>query len=78
MYSGVFWKSQILSNKIVVWFGDLSYEFYIIHMVILLAMEPFFANPLLFIVLSFFMSIMATVMLRKICKPLCDSIRNLV
>lgn len=73
-----FGNLRFLSNKIVVWFGDLSYEFYIIHMVILLAMEPFFANPLLFIVSSFFMSIMATVMLRKICKPLCDSIRNLV
>lgn len=69
---------KILSNKILVWFGDLSYEFYIIHMVVLLAMEPFFTNPLLFIVSSFFMSVIVTVMLREICKPICDRIRNLV
>lgn len=69
---------KILSNKIVVWFGDLSYEFYIIHMVVLLAMEPFFTNSLFFIVSSFLMSVIATVMLRKICKPICDRIRNTV
>lgn len=69
---------KILSNKNVVWFGDLSYEFYIIHMVVLLAMEPFFTNSLFFIVSSFLMSVIATVMLRKICKPICERIRNTV
>lgn len=48
-----FGNFKILSNKVLVWFGDLSYEFYIIHMVVLLAMEPFFTNPLFFIVSSF-------------------------
>lgn len=69
---------RFLSNKIVVWFGNLSYEFYIIHIVVLLTMEPFFTNPLFFIVSSFFMSVLSTVILRQICKPICDRIRNLV
>lgn len=57
---------SLLSNKYIVGLGNISYEFYISHMVILLALEPFFANPYIFTTIAFILSVLVSVALKKI------------
>ena len=59
-------ESKALANKIMVFIGEISYEFYIVHMVVLLALEPFFVNPYPFIIVSLFLSVCVSVLLRRI------------
>lgn len=59
-------ESKALANKIMVFIGEISYEFYIVHMVVLLALEPFFVNPYPFIIVSLFLSLFLSVLLRRI------------
>lgn len=58
--------ASFLSNKIFVWLGGISYEFYICHAVILSALLPFVYNVTWFIILSFFVSILFAYGLNRI------------
>ena len=46
-----------LGHKALVWVGNISYEFYILHFLVLAILQPFVASPFLFIILSFLLSL---------------------
>lgn len=60
-------NTSLTANKALVWFGDLSYEFYLIHFIVLLALRPFYYGPISFIVVTFMLSVGLSVLIKKGC-----------
>lgn len=57
---------DFLKNKILVWFGNYSYEFYLIHMIVMLGFRGLGLNHLYFILSVFLLSLFASVILHKL------------
>lgn len=56
----------ILSSKPLVYMGKISYEFYIIHFMLLIGLIPFISNFLLYLVLCLVGSLLMAILLRKV------------
>lgn len=56
----------ILSSKPLVYMGRISYEFYIIHFMLLIGLIPFISNFGLYIVLCLVGSLLMAILLRKV------------
>lgn len=54
---------KALSNKVLVWFGNISYEFYLIHFVVLLMFRSLYYNFASYILVSLIVSIILSKML---------------
>lgn len=48
---------KILSNRLLVWFGNISYEFYLVHFVVLLALRSYYYNSVSYILVCLAISI---------------------
>lgn len=64
---------SFFSNRIMVWLGNISYEFYICHFVLMMALRPFVFNAFVFYFLCMSVSIMVSVTIRH-CRL--DSLSN--
>lgn len=60
-------KSSIsaLSSKLLQYLGKISYEFYIVHFIVLLGLAPFINNTILFICLSLCLSLLASIVVQN-------------
>ena len=56
----------ILSSKPLVYMGKISYEFYIIHFMLLIGLIPFISNYWLYIALCLVGSLLMAILLRKV------------
>lgn len=77
LYSIVHSDVKFLKNKYLVWFGNYSYEFYLIHMVVMLALMGCGLNHGVFVMLVFVISLLSSVFLHKISAAISEKIRPL-
>lgn len=58
-------KMTIMTNKFFAWFGDISYEFYLIHFIILLAIRPLIYDSITYIISTYILSVFASISIKK-------------
>lgn len=67
-------NTKWLQNKYLVWFGNYSYEFYLIHMVVMLGLRGLGINHFSFILLVFVITLLSSVLLQRLCKNISNAI----
>ena len=67
----------VLSSKILQNLGKISYEFYIVHFIVLLALAPFVSSTFAFICISFVISLLVSAYVQKANSWLSSKILNL-
>ena len=61
---GVF--GRILSSRLAVWLGEISFAFYLIHQVVIVSLDPYLASNLQFVVICFVVSLLASALLYRL------------
>ncbi len=59
-------KSKLLSNRFVVWLGNISYEFYLVHFVVLLSLRPYYHCGICYIIISLFITLFISYIIQKL------------
>ncbi len=67
---------KLLTNKIIVWFGNISYELYLVHFVVLLALRPWYHNGLSYIMLSLSITLIVSFCINKLCSTIIKTIES--
>lgn len=57
-----------LCNKVLLWLGNISLQFYLCHFGVLLIFRSFYYNLLSYVLISFIMSLLLSVLVKKICE----------
>lgn len=60
-------NKTVLANKLLVSFGNISYEFYLIHFIVLLLMKVFYYDIYSYIIISFLLSLLLAKAMNYIC-----------
>ena len=50
-------NKNLISSNLLVKLGNISYEFYLIHFIVLLSLKPYFTNPYSYILICFIVSL---------------------
>ena len=58
---------RCLSNQVLVFFGNISYEFYLVHFLVILMIRRLFLNPIAFVVVAFSISVIIAYILNRLC-----------
>lgn len=67
-------NTKWLQNKYLVWFGNYSYEFYLLHMVVMLGLRGLGISHIPFIVLVFGITLLCSVVLQNLCIKISSSV----
>ena len=60
------YNCKYLTNNVLVWLGNISYEFYLCHFSVLLLLRSFYNNMFSYVIVSFIISILVSVIVNKI------------
>lgn len=67
---------NLLKNKYLVWFGNYSYEFYLIHMVAMLGLRGLGIDHFSFILLVFVITLLSSILLHKLSAAIPNIVRS--
>lgn len=67
---------RVLSCKWLVMFGNISYEFYLIHFVFLLYFRSFYIDTFFYLFISFISSLLCAKLLSDICGSILTKLKN--
>ena len=59
---------KFLTNKVLLWLGSISYEFYLCHFSILLLAKCFYHDPITYVGLCLALSLLLSIGINKLCK----------
>ena len=65
-----------LKHKILVFLGDISYEIFLVHSIVLLFLRCFIEDYNLYVFISFLITIQCSIFIKKIQKSLQDALRG--
>lgn len=71
-------NKNLISSNLLVKLGNISYEFYLIHFIVLLSLKPYFTNPYSYILICFIVSLGLSGGLKYVCNGIlkCVTFKN--
>lgn len=59
-------ESKLLSNRILVWLGNISYELYLVHFVVLLSLRPYYHGGVSYVLISLVITLLGSFIIQKV------------